>query len=139
MGQEKENQNEQDQKDRKNALEWTVFGISVLLVTAILIYLVYNTVTHNTSPADIQVEYNKSPTKTAPYRYHLVINNKGGETAEEVLVELVLQDDTVTIEKAELQLSFVPTSSKREGWVNFSKDPAKADTVIGRVVSFKKP
>jgi uncharacterized protein (TIGR02588 family) len=45
----------------------------------------------------------------------------------------------ISIEKAELQLPFVPTSSKREGWVIFSKDPAKADTVIGRVVSFKKP
>lgn len=128
-----------ENKDGKNALEWGVFSISLLLVLAILGYLGYKTYTNQPSPPDLQVEYRSSPTQGAPYRFHVTVKNKGGETAEQVSIELVMMGDTTTIEKAELQLPFVPTSSKREGWLNFSNDPAKADTIISRVKGFSKP
>jgi uncharacterized protein (TIGR02588 family) len=134
-----ENEKEQSGKDHKNELEWAVFAIGLLLVAGILGYLGYKIFTHQPSPPDLQVEYSSSPTETAPYRYHVVVKNNGGETAEEVSIELVLEGDSATIEKAELQLPFVPQASKREGWVNFSKNPDTADTIMTRVVSFKKP
>lgn len=123
----------------KNVLEWMVFATSVFLVAAILAYLSYKTVTHTTSPPDILIEYNPDPTNTTPYCYHVKVKNAGGETAEQVTIELILKNGNSVLEKAELQLSFVPQASEREGWLIFSQDPEKADTLIARVVGFKKP
>ena len=130
---------EKRKEDKKNVFEWIVFSISLLLTVCTISYLGYKTYTHQPSPPDILVRYSPHPTNNAPYRYHLVIQNIGGETAEEVLIELILQESGRTIEKSEVRLSFVPQKSKQESWVNFTNDPALADTILAKVVSFKKP
>jgi uncharacterized protein (TIGR02588 family) len=130
---------EKRKEDKKNVLEWIVFSISLLLIVGTIGYLGYKTYTHQPSPPDIIVRYSPNPTDNAPYRYHLVIQNIGGETAEEVLIELILQESGRTIERSEVRLSFVPQQSKQESWVNFTNDPALADTILAKVVSFKKP
>ena len=123
----------------KNWLEWTVFGVSVLLVLAIIGYLTYQVYIDNPSSPDLYVKAVKDPSDLSPYRYHVTVENKGGTTAEEVIIEIALQKGEVSIEKAELQIPFTPHKSKREAWVTFSKDPALADTLTTRVVSYKKP
>lgn len=136
MGQEKE---EEHSKHKKNWLEWLVFTISILLILGIIGYLVYKTYTHKVSPPEIEVTYSPSPTHATPYRYHLSIENSGGETAEEVIIELVLKQNGEVIEKSEVNIPFVPPASKCESWANFSKNPALTDTILVRVVSFRKP
>ncbi|MEJ8803841.1 hypothetical protein [Pontibacter sp. H249] len=126
-------------KDKKNWLEWAVFGISLTLVLALLGYLVYHVFTDNPSSPDLQVEAVADPSELSPFRYHITIYNRGGTTAEEVLVELALEKDGAAIETADLHLPFAPQESKREAWVSFSKDPSQADTLVSRVVSYKKP
>ncbi|MEX2336654.1 MAG: hypothetical protein WD555_05230 [Fulvivirga sp.] len=130
---------EEGNNGKKNILEWTIFGISLLLVIAVLCFLVYKTVTHQSSPPDVLVTFTPSPSENTPYRYHLTIQNIGGETAEDVLIELVLRERGQAIEKSEVQLPFVPQGSKIESWVNFINDPALADSVLAKVVSFKRP
>ncbi|MDX5483181.1 MAG: hypothetical protein LPK07_15990 [Hymenobacteraceae bacterium] len=125
--------------DEKNWLEWTVFGISLLLVLSIIGYLAYQTYTRKPSTPDLLVQVRPDPSDHAPTRYHVLLQNKGGATAEEVLVELVLMKGGEEVESAELQLPFVPQESKREGWVSFKNDPNQADTITTRVVSYKKP
>lgn len=133
------NDNENTFKEEKNLLEWAIFTVSLFLVMTILGYLGYKTYSDESIPPNLQVEPLQSPTETAPYRYQIKIKNVGGETAENVLIELVQKDQSVVVDKAEIQIPFVPQSSTREGWINFSKDPALADTVTARVVSFIKP
>jgi len=135
-----ENEEKEQQKEgKKNVLEWIIFSISLLLTAGTIGYLGYKTYTHQPSPPDILVRYTPDPTDNAPYRYHLVIENIGGETAEEVLIEVILQESEETIESSEVTLSFVPKKSTQESWVNFTNDPASADTLLAKVVSFKKP
>ncbi len=131
--------NDKNNLDHKNGLEWTVFACSILLVLGILAYLIFKSYNHKTSIPEIHVEFAQSPTATMPYLYHVTIKNNGGETAEEVKIELVIQRDSVIIDKAELQLSFVPQKSQREGWLNFSQKVNDGDIVTARVLSFKKP
>lgn len=138
MGEEKE-KTDQHKQQKKNWLEWVVFGVSVLLTITITGYLGYKVYAHHPTPPDIGVTFSPSPTATTPYRYHLTIENTGGETAEEVVVELALEQNGETIEKSQINLPFVPQSSKRESWANFTQNPALADTVLARVVSFRKP
>lgn len=140
----KDNKREQDQqqgsnKGEKNLLEWTVFGIGLLCVLAIVGYLGYKTLAHKTSPPEIEVTFEPNPSEMAPFRYAVELSNKGGETAEEVSIELVQQKGDSTIETAALKFAFVPHGSKREGWLIFSQDPQMADTVFVRVLSYKKP
>lgn len=142
MIEEPANQNEQEnqqQGDQKSWLEWAVFGLSLLLVLTILGYLGYKAYTQQPSTPDLYVEYRHDPSPHSPYRYHVAVHNKGGETAEAVQIELVLQQAGQEVEKAEMQIDFSPQKSIREGWVSFSKDPAKADSVVARVVSYKRP
>ena len=125
--------------DKKNILEWSVFTLSLLLVTALLAFLIYETITYKPSTPDLVIEYKHDPSQNAPHRYHVTIINKGQETAEEVQIELILEKDGRELEKAGMQIPFAPQESKREGWVSFSKDPSKADTLYSRVVSYKRP
>ncbi|MCP2045475.1 hypothetical protein [Pontibacter sp. HSC-36F09] len=125
--------------DDKNGLEWTVFGVSLVLVLTILAYLSYMTYTHEPSSPDLTLEYYHDPSANAPHRYRVVVHNRGGETAEEVQVELTTESGGEEVESAELSIAFSPKDSKREGWVNFKEDPASADTLVARVVSYKRP
>ena len=136
---EEQKEHENGSKDKKNWLEWTVFGISLVLVLTLLSYLTYQVLTEKPSSPDLQIEAVADPSEFSPYRYHVTVYNRGGTTAEEVLIELTLERGGSSIEKAELQLPFAPQESKREAWVAFSKNPSQADTLVARVVSYKKP
>ncbi len=137
----KTEKNRKQEKDEgeKNALEWTTFAASLLLILCTVGYLGYEAWWYQPSPPEIIVSFSPSPGRQAPYRHKLVVENVGGETAEDVIIEMALKKGDSTMEKSELQLAFVPQSSKREGWVNFLQNPAEADTIIAKVVSFKKP
>lgn len=138
-GNRKKRQSAAGNGDDKNALEWTVFAVSLLLVLTILAYLVYRVYTEEPSTPDLVVEYFHDPSEHAPQRYRVVVHNKGGETAEEVQVELALHKGEEELETAALQIAFSPKQSKREGWISFKKSTAEADTVIARVMSYKRP
>ena len=126
-------------KDQKNLLEWAVFWLGLLLVLAIFAYLGYQAYHQKPSTPELVVEFWPEPTAAQPYRYHVVVRNSGGETAETVLVELKLQQGGEEVETAELEFMFVPQESKREGWVNFSEKPATKSAVSARVASYQKP
>lgn len=126
-------------EDEKNILEWSVFGFSLLLILGILIYLIFQTVVYKAGSPDLHITFVHDPSPHAPYRYFLQIRNDGKETAEEVVVDLVLEQNGEQLEVASLSIPYSPKQSVREGWVNFSNNPSKSDTVYARVVSYKKP
>lgn len=125
--------------EKKNALEWSVFYISLIIVLGILGYLTYQSLAFEASPPDIDVAYRHEPSTNAPYRFHILMKNVGNETAEEVQVELVAMKNNVVVENAILDVPFLPRQSSREGWVIMTQDPALADSVYVRVISYKKP
>lgn len=126
-------------KDKKNWLEWTVFAVGLGLTLVILGYLVYKATTHNAGPPELYVEYFAEPGRYEPHRYHVILHNEGNETAESVTVEISLEKGGEELEKAELDVDYCPKESTREGWVSFNTNPAEADTVKARVVSYEKP
>lgn len=125
--------------DDKNALEWMVFGVSLLLVLSMLAYLGYQAYIDQPSTPDLVVRYYPDPTPNAPLRYRVEVYNQGGETAEEVQIELTIEKGEEELESAQLNIAFAPKNSKREGWVNFKEDPMQADTLAARVMSYKRP
>ncbi len=134
------NNHKNDGHHPKNALEWSVFGISLLLIAGLLAYLTYQAIhAEATVSPDIRVEHQRDPSRYNPNRYQVTIYNHGTETAETVQVEFALLRDGQELETADLEIPFLPKASKREGWVNFKTDPAAADSVVARVVSYKRP
>jgi len=134
-----EQHQERHPEDEKNLLEWMVFALSLLMVLGILGYLVYQVAVYEEGSPDLAITYVQDPAEHAPHRYLLRIKNDGQETAEEVKVEMVLQRAGEELERAELSLPYLPKQSAREGWVIFTQDPAVADTLYARVVSYKRP
>lgn len=116
-----------------------MFAISLLLVLGIVAYLGYQAYTDKPATPDLVVVYFHDPSEHAPQRYRVVVHNRGGETAEEVQIELSLERGGEEMESAQLSIAFAPKESKREGWVNFKEDPSQADTLVARVVSYKRP
>ena len=128
-----------EEEFQKNKLEWSVFAVSSLLLLGLIAYLCYETFTHKPSPPDLEVSYSKDSSKHNPFAYKIYLKNNGEETAEDVMIEAsVLKADSV-LEKSELQIAFSPKRSKREGWINFSINPAEADSINVKVMSYKKP
>ncbi|MBC5772670.1 hypothetical protein H8S95_01230 [Pontibacter sp. KCTC 32443] len=125
--------------DEKNWLEWLVFCVSLLLLLSILGYLVYQVSSYKAQDPDVYAEAQPDPSVMAPNRYQVAVYNKGGSTAEEVITEFILYTDGKEKEKAELMTAFSPKDSKQEGWVIFSGQPSDKDSVVARIVSFKKP
>lgn len=125
--------------EKKNALEWAVFYAGLVIVVGLLGYLTYLSIAFESSPPDIAVSYRHEPSTHAPFRFHIALRNKGNETAEEVQIELVAMKNGEPAENAILNIPFLPRQSEREGWVILTQDPALADSLHVRVISYKKP
>lgn len=132
-------QENQEPKEKKNALEWTVFSFSLLLLLTVFGYLTYHAFQHETKPPELEVELKAAPSPYTPYRYHVIVHNRGGSTAEQAQLEFLMKKGDSVLDKAQLMIPWVPQSAKREGWIVFHTDPAKADTVLAHVLGYKKP
>ena len=70
--------------------------------------------------------------------YACGVTNWGDTTAESVRIEVVLRRGEEEVERAELDLAFVPSKSEREGWVTFREDP-RCCAIVTRAVSYERP
>ena len=125
-------------KPAKNALEWTVFIASTIVVLAVLGYLAMKAVTEKKTPPELRIEAGAGIARNGSYHVPLLVRNTGGATAESVIVEAVLRRGGEELERAQLELSFVPRRSEREGWVTFRHDP-QCCTLETRAVSYEEP
>jgi len=125
----------------KNWLEWVVFGVGLALVVSTLSYLVYDGATAADTPPDIEVRVGLEGLRqgAAGFLVPVTVVNRGGQTAEGVLVEVVLESGAAAEpERAELTLAFLPRGGTREGWVTFRTDP-RAGTLTARALGYEKP
>ena len=106
----------------KNILEWSVFGVALVLVLATFGYLVRESLTETKGPADIVVTLGESRAGSGGHVVAVKAENRGSQTAEEVRVTVVL-DRGKAREEAVLVFPYLPRGSAREGWVGFQSDP----------------
>ena len=125
-------------KPAKNGLEWTVFIASSIVVLAVLGYLATKAWTEKKTPPELRIETGTMIASNGSYRVPLLVRNTGGATAESVVIEAVLRRGEEEVERAELELSFVPRRSEREGLVTFRHDP-RCCAIVTRAVSYEEP
>jgi uncharacterized protein (TIGR02588 family) len=125
-------------KLEKNWFEWIVFAIGLALVLATLGYLAYDAATITDTPPSIEVRLGEPQQRSHNFIVPVTLVNRGDQTAEGVVVEVVLENNGVETERAEFAVAFVPRRSTREGWVTFQTDPRTAQ-LKARVLGYEKP
>lgn len=122
----------------KNSLEWAVFALGLLAVLATVGYLVYEAATAEDSPPDLRIEIGRPLGRSGAFAVPVTVYNRGGETAEGVTVEVVLEVPGSPQESASFEVAFIPRQSRREGWVTFHQDPRKG-RLTGRATGYENP
>lgn len=126
-------------KVEKNWLEWTVFGVGLLLVSCALGFLVYDGATKGDAPPSIEVRLGTPERRGHNFVVPVAVTNHGDETAEGVVVEVSMEGgEGGPGERGEFVVAFLPRRATREGWVAFSTDPASA-RLTPRVLGYEKP
>jgi uncharacterized protein (TIGR02588 family) len=123
---------------KKNRMEWSVFLASALIVLATLGYLGVSAIRGGKSPADLRVLVGTPGKHADVHRVPIVVRNLGESTAESVRIEVVLRRGEEEVERAELDLAFVPRKSEREGWVTFRSNP-RCCAIVARAVGYERP
>ena len=116
----------------KNALEWTVFGVGLLLIMAMLGYLVREAFTTGSRPPLLVVDLGAPRAVAEGFQVPVTVANRGDKVAEGVSVTIALAT-TAEREEAVLNIPFLPHQSSREGWVKFRGDPRDGDLQVGPV------
>jgi uncharacterized protein (TIGR02588 family) len=126
-------------KVEKNWLEWSVFGLGLVLVIGTLGFLVGDSVSNQLSPPALQVTTGSAQPGEAGFRLPVTVTNTGGMTAENVLIEVVVLVNGRAAERTELRLGFVPRQAAREGWVVLQTDPRPPSRIAARAVAYEVP
>ena len=122
----------------KNRLEWMVFAASALVITIVLGTLVVFEVRRPETPPELHVRTTETRAMTAGFVVGVEVENRGGETAANAVIELELTGAGGPAERVELHLPFVPHGAVRTGEVIFRANPADG-TVRARVLGYERP
>lgn len=126
---------------RKNWLEWTVFGVGLTLLLAVVGFLLVETFVVAGHPAALSVELAAPRAPEGVEPAHVVVpvtvRNAGARAAEAVVVEVErVRGDAV--ERGQVEFTDVPRLSSRTGLVTFP--PGRADDELrARIVSYTEP
>lgn len=116
-----------------------VFGISLLLVVGVLSYLTYRSLSVEVVPPNLQITLGSPIQDHGRYSVPVTVYNQGGETAEEVLIEVVLGQTENPVERAEITFPYVPKNSEQKGFVTFTTDPRRVGHVESHVMGYLIP
>ncbi len=116
---------------QKNALEWSVFAVSLALVAGVLGVLVYAALHERSAPPQFTTTLGDVQPQRGGFRVPVRIENTGDETAAQVLVEVAAGGET-----AQVTFQYVPRRSVREGMALFKSRPT-APTV--HIVGYQLP
>lgn len=104
---------------KKNVLEWTVFGISTLLVLAAIIHLLYSALTVRQGPARLTVSAGEAVEESGRTRVPVTVHNSGQQVAANVEVRICIGSGDQR-QVAGFTLDFVPRDATRRGSVSFT-------------------
>jgi uncharacterized protein (TIGR02588 family) len=124
-------------KVQKNALEWSVFAVSLALIGGVVAALLYAQFTSHDRPPSVHAALG-TPTRAGDgFAVPLEVRNEGDATAAEVEIEVTLTSGDA-VERSTAVLAFVPHGSTRRAWVGFRHDPSRG-RLHARVVGYREP
>jgi len=125
---------EQPARVEKNWLEWSVFGISLVLVVTMVGYLLYLEFIPSKKDFKYAVTFGESRQLDGRFLVPVKVKNESNQSAKDVMIEISAGNEAG--DKAELQLDYLPRHSIRKGVVYFENAPVKLE---GHVNSINLP
>jgi uncharacterized protein (TIGR02588 family) len=125
-------------KPEKNAVEWGVFGVSAIILAATVIYLAVSAMREKKLPPDLRITTAAAVAAHGGHRVEVTVANNGDTSAEQVQIEIALRRGDEEVERAELEIMYVPRKSERKGFVTFRTDP-RCCSVTSRAMSYDVP
>ena len=121
---------------KKNALEWTVFAVSLALIALVVALLLHEHVTTGDRPAELHATVGAAVPSGEGFAVPVELRNTGDHTAEDVRVSVTLSG--AGEESSDVTIPYVPYRSHRRAWVVFTRDPA-AGRLAARVLGYREP
>ena len=121
----------------KNALEWTVFGISSVLVLATLLFLTMAAITVKKGPARLRAETGKPVVENGRLRIPVTVTNDGDHVAANVDVQVSIGSGAER-QDAGFSIDFVPRGASRNGSVSFKGTELPQNLECG-VLGYEEP
>ena len=119
----------------KNALEWTVFSLSLLLVTATFGWLVSQALRQNATPPRLEISLGAPLRAGKRVLVPVKVENRGDATAAGVEVEVERKGSEET---AGFSFSHLPRGGSREGWVAFDA-PLDKKELSAKIIGYEEP
>ncbi len=123
-----------DKTHGKNAVEWIVFGLSCALVSAMLGYLAYLSLTMQESAPQLRATLGQSVERDGQIWVPVVVENRGSMTANNVEIEVEGENG----KSAGFTLPHVPRNGTRQGWVGF-EPPLQTAKLKARISGYQMP
>lgn len=121
----------------KNLLEWTVFGISTVLVLVTLTLLAISTFQVEDGPAEMRAEAGTPVSKDGWIRIPVTVKNNGQRVAANVEVKVCLGHGEAKRE-AGFTIDFVPRGGTRTGAVSF-RETGEPVVLECEVLGYEEP
>jgi uncharacterized protein (TIGR02588 family) len=128
-----------DQRGR-SAAEWTTLAVSIAIILGLLALVTYVSMTGGDEPPIVEARPLPAEMRHEGESYYLPVEvtNRGGRTAEEVVVQAELAGSDGAAETSEFTLDFLAGGETREGTAVFATDPLAGELTID-VASFQSP
>jgi uncharacterized protein (TIGR02588 family) len=122
----------------RSVAERTTLAISIILILGLLALVTYVSMTGGSEAPIVEAKPLESEIRHEGESYYLpvAVTNRGGRTAEEVVVRAKLTGSDGSVEESELTLDFLAGGETREGTVIFTTDPLSGELTID-VASFQ--
>lgn len=124
---------------KKNLLEWVVFGLSALLILSLLGYLGVKAFTYKDTPPDLKVKLVPETDSQNRNIYRIELVNHGEQTAENVSVEVTLQQNGKEVDKAETLFPLAPKESVQKAWVTFREPRQQGQKTKVHILGYNQP
>ena len=130
-------ENSQERSSRTVA-EWTTLSISVILILGLVALVAYVSISGGNQPPIVEARPLDQEIRHEGATHYLpvAVTNRGGRTAQEVLVMAELVRGEEPPETAEFTIDFLTGGETMEGTVVFASDPSAGELTV-RVVSFR--
>ncbi|QHL88795.1 hypothetical protein GU926_15720 [Nibribacter ruber] len=124
---------------KKNLLEWSVFAASILLLLGLIGYLAVKSVSYKDTPPDLRVSIAASTDSLQRNIYKLELVNKGAQTAENITIEVTLEENGEEVEKTEALFPQAPTQSLEEAWITFRAQRVPGQKLKVHILGYNRP
>ena len=123
---------------RRSAAEWTTLAVSIFLILGLLALVTYVSMTGGDDLPIVEAGPLPAEMRHEGESYYLpvAVTNRGGRTAEEVVVEAEVAGRDGSSEASEFTLDFLAGGETREGTAVFATDPSAGELTID-VASFQ--